>query len=61
MENNISECKGCHEQIRWIKTKAGKNMPCEIAGVRGIDEDGEMRIVFIPHWGNCIKAKQFKK
>lgn len=47
--------------IRWVKTKAGKNMPCEYAGVQGMTEDGEMITVFIPHWGNCIKARNFKK
>jgi hypothetical protein len=61
MENNISKCKGCGENIRWIKTKAGKNMPCEICGVQGMTEDGEMTVVFIPHWSNCLKAQDFKR
>jgi hypothetical protein len=60
-KNNNSICKGCNQQIRWVKTKAGKNMPCEICGVQGITEEGEMTTIFIPHWYNCIKAKEFKK
>lgn len=62
MENNFSKCKLCgQDQIRWVKTKGGKNMPCEIAGVQGIDEEGEMRVVFIPHWGNCIRQREQKQ
>ena len=26
--SNISKCRSCGEQIIWIRTKAGKNMPC---------------------------------
>jgi len=61
MDDKISKCKGCGESIRWIKTKEGNWMPCEIAGFQGMTPDGEMVTVFQPHWGNCIKAKQFKK
>ena len=27
--SNFSKCAHCGKQILWIKTKAGKNMPCD--------------------------------
>ena len=30
----MAKCKSCGEEIRWIKTTAGKNMPCNPLGVR---------------------------
>ncbi len=27
--SNFSICRSCGRQIMWIKTKAGKNMPCD--------------------------------
>ena len=27
--NNIGTCRGCGRQIVWIRTKSGKNMPCD--------------------------------
>jgi hypothetical protein len=58
---DIKKCKGCDQDIRWIKTKEGKWMPCEVMGFQGMTEAGEMVTVFQPHWNNCLKAKDFKK
>jgi len=59
-------CKGCGAEIKWIETQAGARM-C-------LDAKSEKRYVylphndkwflfdsFMPHWGTCPKAKQFKK
>lgn len=27
--DNFGQCGGCGRRILWIKTKAGKNMPCD--------------------------------
>lgn len=40
-------CKGCHQAMFWVQTKAGKMMP--------VDPDGT------PHWSTCPKAKSFKR
>lgn len=29
MSTTMGRCKGCGAQIVWVKTKAGKNMPCD--------------------------------
>ena len=28
LKNSFGNCSKCGKQIMWIKTKAGKNMPC---------------------------------
>lgn len=40
-------CKGCGEFIKWIRTRAGKNMP--------VNADGTS------HFATCKKADQFRK
>jgi len=40
-------CKGCGEFIKWIRTKAGKNMP--------VNADGTS------HFATCTKASDFRK
>jgi len=55
-----SVCQGCGIYIEWIKTKAGKNMPVDPAGVTVITADGRTVRGFIPHWATCPKANQFK-
>jgi hypothetical protein len=60
-QEQTSICRGCKQSIRWIKTKAGKNMPCEVGGFQGMTLGGEMVTVFQPHWSNCVKAKYFKR
>lgn len=29
LKNSFGNCSKCGKQIMWIKTKAGKNMPCD--------------------------------
>jgi len=53
-------CRGCGIYIEWIKTKAGKNMPVDPAGVTIITKDGEVKKGFIPHWATCPKASSFR-
>ena len=48
----MARCRSCGQDIRWIKTAAGKNMPCdyvpvyyrEQAGAKGkiVTEDGDV-------------------
>lgn len=43
---NYGQCRGCGRRILWIKTKAGRNMPCdpEILDYRK-DPEGKEKIV----------------
>ena len=65
----LAKCKGCGLDIFWIKTQAGKNMPLDPKPIRVYQQveslTGLKSWVFsegyIPHWGTCRKAKDFKK
>lgn len=57
----MSKCKGCGKEIIWLKTKAGKSMPCELEKTTIITESGDTVIGRIPHWANCPNFKDFKE
>lgn len=57
----MNKCKGCGAEIVWIKTKAGKAMPCDTNKVTIITDNGETVIGYTPHWATCPAAKTFKK
>ena len=82
--SNYGKCKKCQASVLWIKTVAGKNMPCDPEQVPyWADRKGKQRIVtpngeviacrlegdpqtatgigYIPHWGTCPNAKEFRK
>jgi len=52
---------GCGVYIEWVKTKAGKSMPVDPAGVTIVTKEGETVRGYIPHWATCPKAKLFKR
>lgn len=42
----MAQCKGCGRSIRWIETKSGSRMPCDVPGVPyWRDMNGKKRIV----------------
>lgn len=41
----MSICRGCGQEIDWIRTKAGKNMPVDPAPVFVIEGGGNDRFV----------------
>jgi len=56
----IDYCKGCKAPIVWVRTEAGKNMPCEPKKVTFITTDGKTLWGYETHWGNCPKRKRFR-
>lgn len=34
MDSNFGTCRACGYRVRWIRTKNGKNMPCNPEAVR---------------------------
>ena len=57
----MATCKGCGAEIIWIKTPAGKLMPCDAQKITIITEQGQTVSGYIPHWATCSKSKTFKK
>lgn len=48
---NKTVCKGCKQEVVWVKTKNGKAMPINQC------EDGEWE----SHFASCPNAKKFRK
>ncbi len=80
----MPKCRKCGKEIIFIKTSAGKSMPCDAEQVMyWADKKGKQRVVtpngevvacrldgdsqeatgigYIPHWGTCPNAKDFKR
>lgn len=57
----MSKCKGCGAEIVWIKTPAGKAMPCDPNKVIIVTDEGETVAGYTPHWASCPAAKRFKQ
>ncbi len=53
-------CKGCGAEIVWLKTKSGKNMPCNAEKTTIITESGEVITGYVPHWGTCSQSHTFR-
>ena len=44
--NKISRCRSCGRQIIWIRTRAGRNMPCDTTLINySLDGNGTDNIV----------------
>ena len=57
----MSKCKGCGAEITWIKTEAGKIMPCNLEKTTIVTEQGKTVVGHVPHWATCSKANDFKE
>lgn len=53
-------CKGCGEQIIWIKTLAGKAMPCDPKVKTIITSVGQMYRGYESHFATCPKADELR-
>lgn len=47
--NPFGICSKCKKQIMWIKTKAGKNMPCDTGFVYYKEEAGGKDRIVLPN------------
>jgi hypothetical protein len=54
-------CKGCGAQMKWIHLLSGKDMPVDQKPQTFITDEGKVAKGYVPHWGTCPKANQFKK
>ncbi len=53
-------CKSCGAPLVWIKTPAGKWMPCDPAKIVVVTDGGEVRSGRVPHWAICPTAAQHR-
>jgi hypothetical protein len=56
----MATCKSCNAAIEWVKTAAGKNMPCDAAVVTIVTELGSIIKGRVPHWATCPSAGQHR-
>lgn len=52
----MATCKGCGAEIKWIKTPAGKNMPCDAEQVVYWEKPGAAGKVVTPN-GEVISCE----
>ena len=60
----MSECKSCHAEIMWVEMKSGKKMPLDakpFSAVQVKEGIGEVVQVYMPHWGSCKGATEFRR
>ncbi len=53
---NISRCRSCGQMIVWVRTKSGKNMPCDSQLVTFKSETGGKERI-VTEQGNIISGK----
>lgn len=56
----IDFCNGCRAAIVWLKTEAGKNMPCQAKKISVVTEEGKVVQGYEPHWGYCPEREKFR-
>jgi len=60
----MSNCKGCNAEIKWIKTRYGKNHPVDVKPKKmWVEFDSTWLLIdtYETHFATCAKAKDFKK
>lgn len=71
----FGQCSGCGARVIWIKTEAGKNMPCNptlhnykidqtgkvVTGVTGVDAQAADGFGYISHFATCKSANNFRR
>ena len=72
---SYGKCAGCGAMVIWVKTQAGKNMPCDptlhnykidptgkvVTGVTGVDAQSADGFGYISHFATCKSANNFRR
>lgn len=53
-------CKSCNAPLVWLRTAAGKAMPCDPALVTIVTDDGRTVRGRMPHWSTCPTAARHR-
>ena len=60
----MPKCKGCGQEIIWLKTDNLKAMPADPKPVKVLvlntDQTVSLKKAYTPHWATCPKANDFK-
>jgi hypothetical protein len=59
-EKRITRCKSCRAMIIWLKTAAGKNMPCDADSVYPADDQFDPA-KHVSHFRTCPQAAQHRR
>lgn len=51
----MAKCKGCGAEIVWVKTHAGKSMPCD-PQVFDIVEDPKCKTIYVTEGGRTVRG-----
>lgn len=54
-------CRGCGQEIDWIKTKRGSSMPVDPPLVTVVTLEGEVVRGHRSHFATCPKASKYRK
>ena len=60
LKKYVAKCKACQAPIVWMKTKAGKNNPVDLASIT-TDEHIFNPCTMISHFATCKFADKFRK
>lgn len=55
------QCKGCGEDIIFITSKNGKQIPCDPKPLSLVSLAGEVIQGHMPHWATCPEADRFRR
>lgn len=61
MEEAISKCSKCDKEIIFVKTRGGKQMPCDPAMITILTDAGDIERGRISHFATCPFASDFRK
>ena len=62
MSRGLSECRGCGQPVKWLKTIRGKNIPVDPdtiddQGATVFDQDQGM----VSHFATCPKSDELRR
>lgn len=57
----MAKCKACQQDIRFIRTEKGRQMPVDAKPITVITELGKTIRAYTPHWSTCPAAETFRK
>ncbi len=58
---NKGECRGCGQEIIWLKTKNGKNIPVDPETVSDPEAEIFDKDTMTTHFDTCPEAGKFRK
>jgi len=54
-------CRSCNAPLVWIKSRAGKAIPCDPAVLSVVTDEGDVVRGRVSHFATCPQAAQHRK